>query len=280
MPRTQNKNTPELWRRALPAPDPHGHKYDRGHCLVISGPPLATGASRLAATAALNAGTGLVSLAGDREALLVQAAHVTAIMLKETATPEALAELLVKGRVSAAVCGPAAGLGDAVRARIEQLLRSGLPLVLDADALTLLAGRLELLAGAPQAGRVLTPHGGEFARLFGRSPAPEDRIGRRASALAGAQATGTVVVLKGRHTVIASPDGRAVVDETGGPELATAGSGDVLAGLIGAHLAQGMPAYEAACAAVWLHGRCGSLFGPGLTADRLVTMVRPAMAFL
>ncbi len=112
MARTTPRNSPELWRGLLPAPDPHGHKYDRGHCLVVSGPPLATGASRLAATAALNAGTGLVTLAGEREALLVQAAHVTAIMLKEAATPEALAALLVNGRVSAAICGPAAGLGE------------------------------------------------------------------------------------------------------------------------------------------------------------------------
>ncbi len=274
------RNTPELWRHVLPAPDPHGHKYDRGHCLVVSGPPLATGASRLAATAALNAGTGLVTLAGDREALLVQAAHVTAIMLKETPTPESLAALLSTDRISAAVCGPAAGLGDGVLARVEVMLRSGLPLVLDADALSLLTGRLELLARAAAAPRVLTPHGGEFARLFGRAPAAEDRSDRIRAAIAAAEATGAIVVLKGRHTVIAAPDGRAAVDETGGPELATAGSGDVLAGLVGAHLAQGMPAFEGACAAVWLHGRCGSLFGAGLTADRLVSLVRPAIAFL
>ncbi len=280
MPRTNLRNTPDLWRHLLPSPDPHGHKYDRGHCLVVSGPPLATGASRLAATAALNAGAGLVSLAGERESLLVQAAHVTAVMLKETPTPEALTALLANGRVSSAVCGPAAGLDDAVLARIEVLLRSGLPLVLDADALTLLSQRMALLTGAPQAPRVLTPHRGEFARLFGQAPAAEDRVDRRADAVAAARATGAIVVLKGRHTVIAAPDGRAAVDEKGGPELATAGSGDVLAGLIGAHLAQGMPAFEAACAAVWLHGCCGALYGPGLTADRLVTLIRPAMAFL
>ncbi len=211
----------------------------------VSGPPLATGASRLAATAALNAGAGLVSLAGERESLLVQAAHVTAVMLKETPTPEALTALLANGRVSSAVCGPAAGLDDAILARIEVLLRSGLPLVLDADALTLLSQRMALLTGAPQAPRVLTPHRGEFARLFGQAPAAEDRVDRRADAAAAARATGATVVLKGRHTVIAAPDGRAAVDEKGGPELATAGSGDVLAGLIGAHLAQGMPAFEA-----------------------------------
>jgi hydroxyethylthiazole kinase-like uncharacterized protein yjeF len=280
MPQTILRNSPELWSRVLPAPDPHGHKYDRGHCLVVSGPALATGASRLAATAALNAGTGLVTLAGEREALLVQAAHVTAIMLKETPTPDALAALLSRGRVSAAVCGPAAGLGEEVLARLEVLLRSGLPLVLDADALTLLSGRLDRLSGAPQAPRVLTPHGGEFARLFGRAPAAEDRVDRCNGAADAARIAKSVIVLKGRHTVIAAPDGRAAVDETGGPELATAGSGDVLAGLVGAHLAQGMPAFEAACASVWLHGRCGALFGAGLTADRLVTLVRPAVAFL
>ena len=280
MPSRALLNRPALWREALPAPDPHGHKFDRGHCLVVSGPQLQTGAARLAATAALNAGTGLVSLAGDRDALLVHAAHVTAIMLKETATPEMLADLLSAGRISALVCGPAAGLNDETLSRIERLLRSGLPLALDADALTLLSGRLSLLTGAPSAQRVLTPHRGEFARLFDEAPAAEDHRSRLASAIAAARRCGAVVVLKGRRTVISAPDGRSTVDDNGGPELATAGSGDVLAGLIGAHLAQGMPAFEAAAAGVWLHGRCGALFGPGLTADRLVTLVRPLAAFL
>ncbi len=272
-------NGPDLWRGALPAARPDAHKYDRGHCLVLSGPPLATGASRLAATAALNAGAGLVSLAGDCEALMVQAAHVTAIMLKEATTVEDLSRLLSTARVSAAVCGPASGLGEDVLARIEALLGSGLPLVLDADALTLLAGRLPRLADAPPAARVLTPHAGEFARLFGDSPPPDEHELRREHALAAARQTGATIVLKGRRTVIAAPDGRVALDETGGPELATAGSGDVLAGLIGAHLARGMPAFEAAAAGVWLHGRCGALYGVGLTAERLVALVRPVEAF-
>jgi hydroxyethylthiazole kinase-like uncharacterized protein yjeF len=279
-------NGPSLWAAALPRLDPSAHKYQRGHCLVVSGPPLRTGASRLAAIAALNAGAGAVSIAGERDALMVQAAHVTAIMLKETAAPDDLAALAASGFQSA-VMGPASGTDEDARGRLAALLASALPLVLDADALTMRAGRAHEFASRPSgAPLVLTPHDGEFRRLFGdldraEGDRPGDTVAFKVdSALAAARLSRAVIVRKGRETVIAAPDGRAAVNRNAGPELATAGSGDVLAGIIGSHLAQGMPAYEAACAGVWLHSACGALFGVGLTADRLVELVRPVDAFL
>jgi hydroxyethylthiazole kinase-like uncharacterized protein yjeF len=282
-------NVPSLWRAALPEPGLDAHKYRRGHCLVISGPALHAGAARLAATGSLNAGAGAVTLAGDREALLVHAHHVTAIMLRETADAAALEALLAEGRHGSAVIGPAAGLGEATAARMEALLASGLALVIDADAITVLAGRPDLLAARRNAAPVvLTPHAGEFERLFaGRLDADaayaalpaRHRASKLEKARAAARLSGAILVLKGVDTVIAAPDGRAAINANAGPELATAGSGDVLAGIIGAHLAQGMPGFEGAAAGVWLHAHCGGLYGAGLTADRLVEQMKPLAAF-
>jgi NAD(P)H-hydrate epimerase len=284
------RNVPALWAGDIPVRDLASHKYQRGHCLVVSGPALQTGAARLAATAALNAGAGAVTITGERDALMVHAVHVTAIMLREAATPDALRDLLSKGNFSSVVMGPAAGVGGETLARIAVLLQAGLPLVLDADALTSLAGQLYVLANRdPQSSLVLTPHAGEFQRLFGRElkndeaflklPAERQEV-KVEQALAAARLSQAVVVFKGHDTIIAAPDGRAAINDNAGPELATAGSGDVLAGLIGAHLAQGMPTFEAAAAGVWLHGHCASHHGVGLTADRLLPIIRPLGAFL
>jgi ADP-dependent NAD(P)H-hydrate dehydratase / NAD(P)H-hydrate epimerase len=281
-------NTPELWRHAAPQQPVDAHKYQRGHCLVISGPALQTGASRLSAQAALNAGAGAVILAGDDEALRVHAGHVTAIMLRQARSAPELGSLLRTARFGCAIIGPAAGRSPRTLAMIDVLLARGLPLVLDADALTVLAGYASHLAGrAGTAALVLTPHAGEFERLFGNQLAHEPAYAALPRSLqaskvektrAAARLSRGVVVFKGIDTVIADADGRAALNCNGGPELATAGSGDVLAGLIGAHLAQGMPAFDAAASAVWLHGACGALFGAGLTADRLVSLVRPLAA--
>jgi NAD(P)H-hydrate epimerase len=282
-------NTPALWRSALPEPGTEAHKYRRGHCLVISGPALQTGAARLAATGALNAGAGAVTLTGDREALLVQAHHVTAIMLRETADAAALAALVAEGRHGSAVIGPAAGLGDVTSSRMAALLASEIALVLDADAITMLARQPELRRLRDNAApMVLTPHAGEFERLFAGRPEADPAFAalparlkesKLETARAAARLCGAILVLKGVDTVIAAPDGRVAINANAGPELATAGSGDVLAGIIGAHLAQGMPGFEAAAAGVWLHAHCGGLYGVGLTADRLVARVRPLVAF-
>jgi ADP-dependent NAD(P)H-hydrate dehydratase / NAD(P)H-hydrate epimerase len=284
-------NAPKLWRHLLPSPSREAHKYTRGHCLVVSGTELQTGASRLAAIAALNNGAGAVTIAGARDALRIHAAHVTAIMLREAASPEAFADLIGEKLFAAVVIGPAAGVGGPTLARVMAARCSSLPLVLDADALTSLAGHLQRFRDVDRPSRpcVMTPHAGEFSRLFGlelgQDPGfaalPETlQQSKVEQARAAARLSDAVVVFKGIDTVIVSADGRAAINVNAGPELATAGSGDVLSGLIGAHLACGMPAFEAAAAAVWLHGALGAETGAGLTADRLAAQVRPLAAIL
>jgi ADP-dependent NAD(P)H-hydrate dehydratase / NAD(P)H-hydrate epimerase len=284
-------NAPALWRVNAARAAVSGHKYQRGHVLAVSGEELETGASRLAATAALRAGAGAVTLAGERSALLVHAAHVTAIMLREAGSAAALHGLARHGRFAAAVIGPAAGVGDATLQRIDALLQAGVPTVLDADAITSLAGQAARLGARPHRAPslVLTPHAGEFARLFGDALAQDPAFARLPPALgaskaeqarAAARIAQSVVVFKGVDTVIADSDGRTAINENAGPELATAGSGDVLAGIVASHLAQGMPAFEAACAAVWLHGAVAASLGAGLTAEDLADAVRPLSAVM
>jgi ADP-dependent NAD(P)H-hydrate dehydratase / NAD(P)H-hydrate epimerase len=285
------ENTPKLWEALLPKPARDGHKYQRGHCLVVSGDELQTGASRLAATAALNNGAGAVTIAGDRAALRIHAAHVTAIMLRDAPTPEAFADLLSERQFNAAIIGPASGIGEATLTHIQAARRAKIPLVLDADALSSLVSRIDQFRqrDAIEPLSIMTPHSGEFSRLFAPvlSQDPQfaalpaaSRRSKPEQACAAARIANAIIVFKGADTVIASPDGRTAINTNAGPELATAGSGDVLSGLIGAHLAGGMPAFEAAAAAVWLHGLLGARIGLGLTADRLVAEVRPLKAFL
>lgn len=263
-------NAPGLW--ALPVPAPDTHKYARGGALVWSGPALATGASRLAALAALRAGAGAVTLVGAREALLVQAAHVTAVMLAE-GDPATFGRLLADGKARAACVGP--GAGPSARAVTTAALETGKAVLLDADALTGFAGEashLARLVGRHARPVILTPHEGEFARLF-----PALQGSKLARARAAAAETGAVVVLKGADGVIAAPDGRAAINGNAPAWLATAGSGDVLAGLVTGLLAQGMAGFEAAAAAAWLHGDAGARLGPGLTAEDLAGPVLRAV---
>lgn len=263
-------NAPELWRACLPTPRVDGHKYDRGHALVLSGPLYRTGAARLAARGALRGGAGLVTLASPREALAVNSAHLTAIMLAPCDDAQELGALLADRRINALVLGPGGGIGAPMRAMVLAALAApaqGRSIILDADALTSFEGRLPELAEAvkaSQAAVVLTPHDGEFARLFG-----ENAPSRLERARAGARLSGAIVLLKGADTVVVHPDGRAAIHKDAPPWLATAGSGDVLAGLIAGCVAQGAPAFEAACAAVWLHGAAARAFGPGLIAEDL-----------
>lgn len=244
-------------------PDIDAHKYQRGHAMLWSGPPLHTGASRLAAEAALAVGAGLVTIIGERAALAEQAAHVTAIMLRE-----ADAELnVIDRRVTALAIGPGAGadIADIVFA----LLNRGIPTVLDADAITAFEGDSARLFRHLDADDVMTPHAGEFARLFPDS----DFANRRDAVSLAAQRSGAVVLLKGPQTVIAAPDGRFAINRHASPWLATAGSGDVLTGLICGLLAQGIPSFEAACIGAWLHGDIGVRGGPGLTADGMIGQI-------
>jgi ADP-dependent NAD(P)H-hydrate dehydratase / NAD(P)H-hydrate epimerase len=275
------RNEASLWRHAMHRADTNAHKYQRGHCLVVSGDQLRTGASRLVARAAQNAGAGAVTIVGNKDALRVHAAHLTAIMLREAESLSDFRTALSEMRIDAAVIGPAAGIGEATRHRLGALLDRRIPTVIDADALTSLINHLDLLRKRPMSAPiVLTPHEGEFNRLFGN----EIHVGCTRSkverARAAARLANAVVIYKGVDTVIAAEDGRAAINTNGGPELATAGSGDVLSGMIAAHLAQGMPAFEAAAAAVQLHAFWGAKFGTGLTADRLIDLILPLEAML
>ena len=257
-------------RPLLFEPPRDAHKYARGSAMVISGPVLRTGASRLAAQAALAVGTGLVTIIGSPPALAEHAAHVTAIMLREQDTQFSA----IDDRVRALAIGPGAGTGDDLARQISDLLGRRIPIVLDADALTAFEGQSQKLFAMLHGGAVLTPHEGEFARLF-----PDLDLGNRtAAAKAAAQRAGAVVLLKGPETLIAAPDGRLAINRHSSPWLATAGSGDVLTGLICGLLGQGSSPFDAACIAAWLHGDIGVRGGPGLTADRMIDLISLVLA--
>jgi hydroxyethylthiazole kinase-like uncharacterized protein yjeF len=270
------RNGPELWGAAFGPPSAEDHKYRRGHAIVVSGGMARTGAARMAAGAALRAGAGLVTLASPGDALAVNAAHLTAVMLRRVDDAEALAATLGDGRVTAVAMGPALGTGARERAMVEAALATPPAAVLDADAITLGAERPEGVfakIGGRSAPVVLTPHEGEFSRLFpDLADRPKPERTREAAARSGA-----VVVLKGPDTTVAAPDGRLAINANAPPWLATAGSGDVLTGLTAGVLAQGLPGFEAACAAVWLHGAAGAEAGPGLTAEDLAPALGPVL---
>ncbi len=264
-------NRPELWSQLFPRPAPSGHKYSRGHAVVVSGGLATTGAARLAARGALRAGAGLVTIASPREALSINAASSLAVMVRPVDGAAELAEFLADKRRNAVVLGPGGGVGQAQREQVDAALGSEAAVVLDADALTsfLSGGLSEMIAKRANWNVVLTPHAGEFSRLF-RAIADNPFVKSKLEKTRLAACTGSaIVVFKGADTVVASPDGRALIADNAPPYLATAGSGDVLAGMIGGLLAQGMPAFEAASAAVWLHGAAASEFGPGLIAEDL-----------
>jgi hydroxyethylthiazole kinase-like uncharacterized protein yjeF len=256
-------NDPDLWRDRLPWPGPDSHKHQRGRLGVVSGGMLNTGAARLAARAGLRVGAGLVRILCPPDAGPVIAGAVEAVMVSEFDTPEALTKLAAP--LDCVVIGPAAGLTEATAQNLKALAGTQAALVVDADALTLFKGLPEELFTCLDGGDVVTPHEGEFERLF---PGLLEQ-GREAAAVEAARLCGAQVVLKGRETVIAAPDGRSRVNSNGSPWLATAGSGDVLAGLIGGLMAQKMEAFDAASAAVWMHADAAGRFGPGLTAEDL-----------
>ncbi|MCA0434361.1 MAG: NAD(P)H-hydrate dehydratase [Proteobacteria bacterium] len=256
---------PRLWENACPPQrtlEAGTHKHRRGHALVWSGAQLSTGATRLSAQAAARSGSGLVTIVGSERALNVHASHLSSIMLRSAETPEALAGILADPRIGAFCIGPAAGHGGATRGFVMAGFATHAAMVLDADALTSFESEPETLFAAIRARSadvVMTPHEGEFKRLFKMiNLDSQDKV---EAAREAARLSGAVVLFKGPDTVVAHPDGRAVINSNGSGRLATAGSGDVLAGVIAGLLAQGQDGFAAACGGAWLHAdaaaRCG-----------------------
>jgi NAD(P)H-hydrate epimerase len=267
------ENGPRLWREQLPRARSGDHKYKRGHALIVGGYPL-TGAARMAARAAARAGAGLTTIAVAERALPAYAASLTSIMVRPLATPADFTALLQDSRISAYLIGPGAGIGTETRERVLAMLAARRPTLLDADALTSFQGDAQVLFSKIAGPCVMTPHEGEFARLFG---AAGDKLARVREA---ARQSGAVIVLKGPDTVIGAPDGRAIINSNAPPTLATAGSGDVLCGIVTGLLAQGMDAWLAAAAGVWLHGAAAAAFGPGLIAEDLPDLLPPVLRSL
>lgn len=269
------ENAPRLWRAALARPGTRAgaHKFERGHLAVFSGGPAQTGAARLSAMAGLRAGAGLVTIASPQEALQANAAHLTSVMLRDVSDAAALKAWLEDPRLAAFVLGPAFGVGQ--KACAFAALLKDRHTVLDADGLSSFKddpdALCSLLSGAPVRW-ILTPHEGEFARLF-PAIAGDPSLSKIEKARSAARQANAVVIYKGPDTVVAAPDGKAVVNTNAPPWLATAGSGDVLAGIAGGLLAQGVPVFEAAAAAVWIHGEAARRAGPGLIAEDLAAHI-------
>lgn len=276
------ENNPTRWPEVFKQPKNEGHKFDRGHVVVVSGHMQSTGAARLAASAAARVGAGLVTVASPADALAINAAALTDIMVRESDDSQGLSDLLADVRKNAVVIGPGNGIGPETRKTVEVALKSQRAVVLDADALTSFeadAASLKVLHENHPDGRVVaTPHDGEFHRLFMELPDILNAEGRLGRALRAAAHLGFVMVLKGPDTVIAAPDGRAAINSNGTPWLATAGSGDVLSGLIAGLMARGISAFDAACAAVWLHAEAGKRLGAGLVAHDLADEIRVLLA--
>ena len=265
-------NEPELWCGVFPVPKSDGHKYGRGHAVVVSGGMATTGAARLAARGALRAGAGLVTIASPKDALAVNATANLAIMVRPVDGPGELSGFLSDPRRNAVVLGPGGGVGAEMRQSVAAALGAQAAVVLDADALTSFADEprslFDLIRHRSQP-TVLTPHEGEFSRIFNYIEGDSKLHSKLERSRAAAALSGAVLLLKGPDTVVAAPDGRASIAANAPAYLATAGAGDVLAGMIAGLLAQHMPAFEAASAAVWLHGEAANAFGPGLIAEDL-----------
>lgn len=266
-------NNPSLW--TIPEPDATTHKYKKGHTLVCSGEFPNTGASRLSALGALRIGSGLVTIAAPKEALATHAAHVTSIMLRSCEKTRELEEILKDKRFNALVIGPGFGVGRKLHDFLSIICQKPhLKVVIDADALMCLAEKSDNLGTVLRETKaVLTPHEGEFQRLFASQPEILDEPSKVKRTLAASRYCKAALVYKGADTVIAW-NGQCVVNTNGTADLATAGSGDVLSGFIAGFLAQGMSLFDAACAAVWFHAEIGVHIGKGLIAEDLTDNVR------
>jgi NAD(P)H-hydrate epimerase len=259
------ENHPSLWLKDFPLPSPESHKYARGHALVYGGEKR-TGAACLAAAAAQKIGAGAVTIASPKESLPVYAGYRASIMADECGSPEDWKAMLRDERRNAVLIGPGGGVNDALRQAVDAVLSFNKSGVLDADVFSVYQKNPQDLFSKLSPRYVLTPHEGEFERLFGimEGTKPE-------RALKAAKISNAIVLLKGADTVIAAPDGAMVINTNAPPSLATAGSGDVLSGIITGLIAQGMPPFMAACAAAWLQGQAAQIHGLGLTAEDIIS---------
>ncbi len=266
-------NDPDFWLRYFPKLKIDGHKYDRGHAVVVSGPMESTGAARLAARTALRAGSGLVTVATSKAAFYINAAQLTAVMVAPFDGAPGLSDILSDARITAALIGPGAGADPDVKDLVTSVLASDAVAVLDAEGITAFQDApselFEQIKARPSP-TIMTPHEGEFRKVF---PELANETSKLERARRAAEISGSVVILKGPDTVAAAPDGLSSIGENAPPWLATAGSGDVLAGLVTGLLAQGMAAFDAAAAAVWIHGELGATFGPGLIAEDMADLL-------
>ena len=275
-------NDPAIWCDNFPVPKRAAHKYDRGHGVVISGGPAHGGAARLAARAALRIGAGLVSITCPDDAVLSHASHLTAVMIKPFDSAGDIEKLLADKRLNAWCVGPGCGVTDQTKSHVLKILAAGRHAVIDADGLSVFEDQPDVIFKASHKAShkaskrsskksritpIFTPHDGEFSRLFPDLSCHNEGYNKLSSARKAAVRAGAVIILKGPDTVIAAPDGRAVITGNAPPTLATAGSGDVLAGICMGLMAQGMDSFPAACAAVWIHGAAAQAFGPGLISE-------------
>jgi hydroxyethylthiazole kinase-like uncharacterized protein yjeF len=268
------ENTPALWQASFPFPESDSHKYSRGIALIRGGATL-TGAARLAARAAQRMGAGLVTVAAPATALPVYAESLESVIVRPCDALREWQTLVNDAKHPAILIGPGLGLGVARTQEVVAVLDSKRSCVLDADALTNFADQPETLLEKLYPECVLTPHEGEFARLFGGGEGD-----KTARAVQAAERAGCIVLLKGAETIIAAPDGHVAINRNAPPWLATGGSGDVLAGMIVGLIAQKMSPFLSACAAAWMHGKIASDHGPGLIAEDIVAGIPKALLSL
>lgn len=265
-----NKNSPELWKKYFLLPKNSGHKYDRGHAVICGGPIECTGASRLAALTSLRMGSGLVTLCCDNLSLPVYAGHLTSVMTKIVESEGLLSAFIAKK--DSVLIGPGHGLTPRTQDYVLSILASKIPCVLDADALTVFENAPGQLTKKFHSNTVITPHEGEFSRIF-----PEIKGSREERALEVSNKYQCVTVLKGNETIISSPEGEIIINKSSSPWLATAGSGDVLSGIITSFLAQGIKPFSAACAAVWFHSKLADHAGAAIISEDLIHSIKPVL---
>ncbi|MDX1950377.1 MAG: NAD(P)H-hydrate dehydratase [Rickettsiales bacterium] len=262
-------NSTDLWLDKFPFPKLESHKYHKGHIVIDGGEEDFTGASRMASIASMRVGAGLATICADEKSLPIYATSMLSVMVKRLKEIEDLEKYIKLKKVNSAVLGCGSGFDILAPLRVYHCLEEKLACVIDADVFSIFQEKPKEFIKALKKNKksVLTPHEGEFKRVFNVDGSKIERASK------AAKLCDNVIVLKGNDTIIASPDGRIAVNNNAPTWLATAGSGDVLAGIIGGLLAQNMPSFEAACAGVWIHSECANILGQGLISEDLIDAI-------